>query len=152
MMTGAKKGGKEKWLGYKTPPKHTVGVICVDFTWLERHFRHSNNGTDFRTVHRLRLPRQGATYATNSTKGVATRSHLGGGPPAYTGSGDGAIAATRSVGRSDMNPTVSDRMISRPEASRTFRMVGSRVANNMSRANTSARVKRLNKVDLPAFV
>ena len=67
-------------------------------------------------------------------------------------------AATSCVGRSLMKPTVSDRMILRPLASPSgpgrliARMVGSRVANSMSLASTSAPVRRLNSVDLPALV
>jgi hypothetical protein len=51
-----------------------------------------------------------------------------------------------------MKPTVSDRMMSRPDGSRTRRMVGSSVANSTSFAITVARVSRLNRVDLPALV
>ena len=56
------------------------------------------------------------------------------------------------VGRSEMKPTVSDRIAEPPCGSLIRRMVGSRVANSMSAATTSARVSRLNRVDLPAFV
>ena len=45
-------------------------------------------------------------------------------------------AATSMVGRLEMNPTVSDRMMRRPEGSFTSRMVGSRVAKTWSWART----------------
>ena len=61
-------------------------------------------------------------------------------------------AATSVVGRSEMKPTVSDRMMRRPLASFTSRMVGSSVSNTWSRAVTEAPVRRLNSVDLPALV
>ena len=62
-------------------------------------------------------------------------------------------AATRWVGRSEMKPTVSERIALRPDGSFSRRMVGSRVANSMvRRRRTSARVRRLNSVDLPALV
>ena len=61
-------------------------------------------------------------------------------------------AATSMVGRSEMKPTVSERMMRRPLASRTSRMVGSSVANTWSSTSTPAPVMRLKSVDLPAFV
>ena len=51
-----------------------------------------------------------------------------------------------------MKPTVSERMMRRPLASFSPRMVGSSVANSMSFASTVAPVSRLNSVDLPALV
>ena len=51
-----------------------------------------------------------------------------------------------------MKPTVSDRITVSPCGSLVARAVGSRVANSMSSANTSAWVRRLNSVDLPALV
>ncbi len=56
------------------------------------------------------------------------------------------------VGRSEMKPTVSDRIAEPPCGSLISRMVGSRVANSMSAAITCERVRRLNRVDLPALV
>ncbi len=56
------------------------------------------------------------------------------------------------VGKSEMKPTVSDRIAEPPWGSLMRRMVGSSVANSMSAAITSARVSRLNRVDFPAFV
>ena len=56
------------------------------------------------------------------------------------------------VGRSEMKPTVSDRIAVPPCGRRIERIVGSSVANSMSAAITSARVRRLNSVDLPALV
>ena len=61
-------------------------------------------------------------------------------------------AATNSVGKSEINPTVSDRMTRCPVASVKLRIVGSSVANNISFAITCAPVRRLKRVDLPAFV
>ena len=61
-------------------------------------------------------------------------------------------AATRSVGSSEMKPTVSDRIISSPDGRRTRRMVGSRVAKSWASTKTSARARWLNRVDLPALV
>jgi hypothetical protein len=61
-------------------------------------------------------------------------------------------AATSVVGRSEMKPTVSDRITSVPSGSFTARMVGSSVAKSMSLAITSAPVRRLKSVDLPALV
>jgi hypothetical protein len=60
-------------------------------------------------------------------------------------------AATSSCGRSEMKPTVSDRIAGRPSGSFRVRRVGSSVANSMSSATTWAWVRRLNSVDLPAF-
>ena len=56
------------------------------------------------------------------------------------------------VGRSEMKPTVSERIAAPPCGSFISRIVGSSVANSMSAATTSARVRRLNSVDLPALV
>ena len=56
------------------------------------------------------------------------------------------------VGRSDMKPTVSDRIAVRPEGKTKRRIVGSRVANSISPAGTEDRVNRLNSVDFPALV
>ena len=56
------------------------------------------------------------------------------------------------VGRSEMNPTVSERIANPPCGRVMSRIVGSSVANNMSAAMTSAWVSRLKSVDLPAFV
>ena len=61
-------------------------------------------------------------------------------------------AATSVVGRSEIKPTVSERMIRRPLASLTSRMVGSSVSNTWSLATTEAPVRRLKSVDLPALV
>ena len=61
-------------------------------------------------------------------------------------------AATSWCGRSEMKPTVSDRMTRRPPGSSTARIVGSSVAKSMSFASTAAPVSRLNSVDLPALV
>ena len=61
-------------------------------------------------------------------------------------------AATSCVGRSEMKPTVSDRIALRPDGSSICRTVGSSVANSWSAATTEARVKRLNRVDFPALV
>jgi len=61
-------------------------------------------------------------------------------------------AAIRSVGRSEINPTVSDRIAVRPDGRTTLRMVGSRVANSISFAMTAESVNRLNRVDFPALV
>ena len=61
-------------------------------------------------------------------------------------------AATSSVGRSEMKPTVSETTIRRPRGSAILRMVVSRVANKASSAATPAAVSRLNRVDLPALV
>ncbi len=61
-------------------------------------------------------------------------------------------AATRVVGRSEMKPTVSDRIRRRPLSSRTSRMVGSSVTKTWSCAATAAPVSRLKSVDLPALV
>ena len=71
---------------------------------------------------------------------------------ASTSSSVARKAATSSVGRSLMNPTVSDRITSSPLASFTARIVGSSVAKSMSLAITSAPVSRLNSVDFPALV
>ena len=71
---------------------------------------------------------------------------------ASTSSSVARKAATSVVGRSEMKPTVSDRMMRRPLASFTSRMVGSSVANTWSLATTPAPVMRLNSVDLPALV
>ena len=57
-----------------------------------------------------------------------------------------------SCGRSEMTPTVSDKMTSRPPGSLMRRMVGSSVANSRFSANTPAEDRQLNKVDLPALV
>jgi hypothetical protein len=51
-----------------------------------------------------------------------------------------------------MKPTVSDRIALSKPGSEISRIVGSSVANKRSSASTSARVSRLNSVDLPAFV
>jgi hypothetical protein len=51
-----------------------------------------------------------------------------------------------------MKPTVSDRIARRPDGRSVPRIVGSSVANNWSRAATSAPVIALNSVDLPALV
>jgi len=61
-------------------------------------------------------------------------------------------AATSIVGRSEMKPTVSDRMALTPRGSSTARSVGSSVANSMSADRTVAAVSRLKSVDFPAFV
>ena len=61
-------------------------------------------------------------------------------------------AATSWCGRSEMKPTVSDRIARRPPGSSIARIVGSSVANSMSLASTSEPVSRLNSVDLPALV
>ena len=61
-------------------------------------------------------------------------------------------AATRWVGRSEMKPTVSDRIAWRPDGKPRRRIVGSSVANSMSPATTDERVSRLNRVDFPALV
>jgi hypothetical protein len=61
-------------------------------------------------------------------------------------------AATSMVGRSEMKPTVSDRMTRLPCGSATARKVGSSVAKSMSADKTLASVRRLNSVDLPALV
>jgi GTP-binding GTPase Middle Region/GTP-binding GTPase N-terminal len=58
----------------------------------------------------------------------------------------------RWVGRSVMKPTVSIRAASPSDGKTSLRIVGSRVANGMSLANTSAPVSRLNRVDLPELV
>lgn len=59
-------------------------------------------------------------------------------------------AATSCVGSFWMNPTVSDTRISLLPGSRTLRVVGSRVANSLSSANTPALVSVFSRVDLPA--
>jgi hypothetical protein len=64
----------------------------------------------------------------------------------------GAEGGDKLVGRSEMKPTVSDRITSVPSGSFTARMVGSSVAKSMSLAITSAPVRRLKSVDLPALV
>jgi hypothetical protein len=56
------------------------------------------------------------------------------------------------VGKSEMKPTVSDRITVSPCGSLIAREVGSRVANSMFSASTSAAVRRLKSVDLPALV
>ena len=56
------------------------------------------------------------------------------------------------VGRSETNPTVSDKITERPDGNLTSLMVGSSVANNGSSAKTFASVSLLNNVDLPALV
>ena len=61
-------------------------------------------------------------------------------------------AATSVVGKSEMKPTVSDKMTRNPLGSSTARNVGSRVAKSMSAESTLARLSRLNSVDLPALV
>ncbi|GJE15287.1 hypothetical protein FOHLNKBM_6370 [Methylobacterium longum] len=61
-------------------------------------------------------------------------------------------AAISGVGRSEMKPTVSDRITVSPWGSLVARAVGSRVANSMSFAVTSARVRALNRLDFPALV
>src|SRR5438132_14228274 len=61
-------------------------------------------------------------------------------------------AATNIVGRSEMNPTVSERMTRNPFGRSTARKVGSSVANSMSAESTLLWLKRLNRVDLPALV
>ena len=61
-------------------------------------------------------------------------------------------AATSWVGRSEMKPTVSERIALSNPGSAISRIVGSSVANSRSSASTSARVSRLNRVDLPALV
>ena len=61
-------------------------------------------------------------------------------------------AATSVVGRSEMKPTVSERMIRLPRGSVIARSVGSSVANSMSADSTAARVSLLNRVDFPALV
>ena len=61
-------------------------------------------------------------------------------------------AAINCVGNSEMNPTVSDKIIFWPEGSSTSLIVGSNVANSISFAKTLAPVIWLNNVDLPALV
>ena len=61
-------------------------------------------------------------------------------------------AATSMVGRSEMKPTVSDRIAVSPCGSLIAREVGSSVANSRFSAKTPAAVMRLNRVDLPALV
>jgi len=61
-------------------------------------------------------------------------------------------AAISMVGRSEMKPTVSDRMICAPCGRLTARNVGSSVANSLSADSTLALVSWLNSVDLPALV
>ena len=61
-------------------------------------------------------------------------------------------AATNCVGKSEINPTVSERMTFRPDGSSIPRIVGSSVANNISFAITFAPVILLKIVDLPALV
>jgi hypothetical protein len=61
-------------------------------------------------------------------------------------------AAMSEVGRSEMKPTVSDRMILRPCGSWITRMVGSSVAKSRSLASTPGAAQRLKSVDLPALV
>ena len=61
-------------------------------------------------------------------------------------------AATSWVGRSEMKPTVSDRIALSKPGSRISRIVGSSVANSRFSANTLRPVSRLNRVDLPALV
>ena len=61
-------------------------------------------------------------------------------------------AATSMVGRSEMKPTVSERMIFAPCGSAAARSVGSNVANSISAESTLAAVMRLNTVDFPALV
>ena len=70
----------------------------------------------------------------------------------FTSSRVARNASTNSCGRSEMKPTVSDRMQGRPSGSFRVRKVGSKVANSMSWATTSDAVSRLNRVDLPALV
>ena len=61
-------------------------------------------------------------------------------------------AATRSAGRSRMNPTVSVTITSRSRGKRRRRDVGSSVANIWSATCTSVRVRARSRVLLPAFV
>src|SRR5215470_8154736 len=61
-------------------------------------------------------------------------------------------AATRSCGSSRMKPTVSETTIGSVSDSETRRTVVSRVAKSWSAAYARAPVRRLNSVDLPAFV
>ena len=61
-------------------------------------------------------------------------------------------AAINSVGRSETNPTVSDRITLSKPGNRISRMVGSSVANSKFSANTASPVKRLKSVDFPALV
>ena len=61
-------------------------------------------------------------------------------------------AAINSVGRSDINPTVSERITFIPLLSSRARILGSSVANSIFSEKTFAPVNKLNKVDFPAFV
>ena len=61
-------------------------------------------------------------------------------------------AATIAGGSFWMNPTVSVTSNSRPDGSRTCRVIGSRVENRRSSASTDAPVRLLSSVLLPAFV
>ena len=61
-------------------------------------------------------------------------------------------AVSKPFGRSRINPTVSETRTRRFEGRRSARIVGSSVANILEETSTSARLRALNNVDLPAFV
>lgn len=56
------------------------------------------------------------------------------------------------VGRSEMNPTVSDRMTSLPEGSSARRSVGSSVANSLTENNSEQQKTAEVKQHCPSFV
>ena len=70
----------------------------------------------------------------------------------FTSSRVALKAVIKSVGKSEMKPTVSDKIAVWPLGRSNIRCVVSSVANNISFATTSPSVTILNKEDLPALV
>ena len=105
---------------------------------------------------RISMPRSPSTFSTSwacacvSSCAISRTCRIK--SASMTSSSVARNAATSIVGRSEMNPTVSDKMMRRALGSFTSRIVGSSVANTWSMASTPAPVMRLNSVDLPALV